>query len=77
MRDTGIAMLPGTAFSQVPELLTMRFCFVDFDGGKALEYVNNHPNYTRCEDWWKPLCPNIIQGVDKICTWLHLHTLST
>lgn len=35
--DTGVAMLPGTAFGMEPESLTARLCAVDFDGAHALE----------------------------------------
>ena len=37
LADTGVALLPGTAFGMEPDHLSARLAYVDFDGVKALE----------------------------------------
>lgn len=37
LKDTGVALLPGTAFGMKPESLTARLAYVEFNGTQALE----------------------------------------
>jgi aspartate/methionine/tyrosine aminotransferase len=41
-----VATLPGTAFGDVPENLTLRLASCDFDGQRALNYYADHPEPT-------------------------------
>ena len=59
MADTGVAVLPGSAFGMPAESLTARLAFVDFDGEQVLAADHHQPDFSRIE-----------QGIDEICTWL-------
>ena len=39
LKQTGVAMLPGTAFGRLPEEPSARLAFVDFDGNRAMRAV--------------------------------------
>lgn len=41
LRQTGVAMLPGTAFGRLPEEPCARLAFVDFDGDRAMRSVTS------------------------------------
>jgi aspartate aminotransferase len=53
-----IATLPGTAFGDDPENLTLRLATCDFDGQAALAYYAKHPASTS-ESLVHACCPNI------------------
>jgi aspartate aminotransferase len=71
LADTGVALLPGTAFGMEPEHLSARLAYVDFDGVKALEASQKiglrQPLETAfvVEHFSKTL-----EGIDKICEWI-------
>jgi aspartate aminotransferase len=69
LHDTKIAMLPGSAFSQLPSTLTARFCYVDFDGKYALQHLRKKSQPMSNDDWIAHYCPNIIKGLQLICEW--------
>ena len=68
--ETGVALLPGTAFGDPEGSLVTRLAFVDFDGEKALaaaaEISGELP-----DDFSKRVAPKVIEGVVKIGQWLH------
>jgi aspartate aminotransferase len=47
MDETGIALLPGSAFGMPPNSLTTRLAFVDFDGAQAISQNNNEYEYEK------------------------------
>jgi aspartate aminotransferase len=53
-----IAALPGTAFGDEPESLTLRLATCDFDGQTALNYYLDHPDCTS-ESLVHACCPKI------------------
>jgi hypothetical protein len=53
-----VATLPGTAFGDAPENLTLRIANCDFDGQLALNYYLEHPDCTP-ESFVNACCPNI------------------
>jgi hypothetical protein len=53
-----VATLPGTAFGDAPENLTLRLANCDFDGQIALNYYNEHPGCTP-ESFVNACCSNI------------------
>jgi len=53
-----VATLPGTAFGDVPENLTLRLANCDFDGQIALNYYIDHPDCTP-KSFVNACCPNI------------------
>jgi aspartate aminotransferase len=58
MEETGIALLPGSAFGMSPNSLTTRLAFVDFDGEQALSQNNNQYEYEK-----------IKKGISLLCLW--------
>jgi aspartate aminotransferase len=61
LEDTGVALLPGSAFGMPKDSLTARLAYVDFDGAGALA---GHDHYNS----------NMAQGITLLCTWLQTRT---
>lgn len=59
LRETGVALLPGTAFGMAPEHLSARLAFVDFDGQAVL----NGEDYSVVFD-------KLEAGVNSLANWL-------
>ena len=59
MQDTGVALLPGSAFGMPFESLTARLAFVDFDGGQIFEKNLQDVAY-----------PMVEAGILALCDWL-------
>lgn len=71
LEDTGVAVLPGSAFGRPPEELTVRMAYVDFDGARALEACEE-PEY-RDElslDFLRIYCPKVVDGVERMRAWI-------
>ncbi len=67
LADTGVALLPGTAFGMEEEHLCVRLAYVDFDGIKAMEYIDNClEGKPAIED----ICKKIVDGIDEIIAFL-------
>jgi aspartate aminotransferase len=71
LQETGVAILPGAAFSRPPQELTARLAFVDFDGAAALSASQrialDDPLPDDFPDIW---CYNVLQAVKLIINWL-------
>lgn len=59
MADTGVALLPGSAFGMPAESLTARLAFVDFDGEQIMNRDTRAPDFG-----------TVRQGIDALCAWL-------
>jgi aspartate aminotransferase len=71
LEDTGVAIIPGSAFGRPPEELTARIAYVDFDGAKALAAAEALPPYKTLDDnFLNTNCSHIIEAVDLICKWI-------
>jgi len=68
LEDIGFAMLPGSDFGIQKESLITRIAFVDFDGSKAINYINNKEFLS--EDFLEYSCPKIIKGITKLKKWI-------
>ena len=67
LKDTGVAVLPGSDFGFDPNKLIFRLGFVDFNGEAFLQY-----SYTKNMLEEKDLvsfAPKIIKGIQKIIDW--------
>ena len=70
-QDTGVVLLPGTAFGRPAEELNARIAYVNFDGGKALQTsreISMEQNLTMHD-----LGDNVINvkyGIEKLIDWL-------
>lgn len=60
-----VATLPGTAFGDSPENLTLRLATCDFDGKFALDYYYDHPGSIP-ESFVNACCPNIKLACQKL-----------
>ncbi len=71
LRDTGVAILPGSSFGRPAQELTARMAYVDFDGAKALEAVSHIPNGKNpAVHFIEVYMPNCIKAVRIIIDWL-------
>jgi aspartate/methionine/tyrosine aminotransferase len=81
IQETGVAILPGSAFGRAPQELTARIAFVDFDGASAQNAVGENgdfkflnPNYsfgdTIQEAFLQKHCPSVWWGVHQLAAYL-------
>jgi aspartate aminotransferase len=77
LADTGVAILPGTAFGRPPEELTARIAYVDFDGARALAAAEQVAADTALGgDFLESWCGRMLTAVDRICHWMHASTMA-
>jgi len=71
LEETGIAILPGRDFGRVPEELTARLAYVNFEGEKALEAANQIPSALPLDDnFLYSYCSGPVVAIEKLCNWL-------
>ncbi len=70
LQETGVALLPGTAFGMPPESLTARLAYVDFNGAHALEMLGNYLEYDSDKDFLMEIAPNVVEGIDALTEWV-------
>jgi len=69
--ETGVAVLPGTAFGRPASELTVRMAYVDFDGARALAAAEQvAPHEELDQDFLEHHCPKIVTAADRIIDWL-------
>lgn len=69
--ETGVALLPGSAFGRPASELTARLAYVDFDGQKALAAVAVIPKEQPLdESFLLRHAPRVLEAVDRIGAWL-------
>lgn len=67
LAETGVALLPGSAFGRPDEELTARLSYVDFDGQKALAAVQVIPKEQPLDETFlRRQAPRILTAVDAI-----------
>lgn len=59
LKDTGVALLPASAFGFDQHYLAARLAYVDFQAPADNRSFSVKEN-----------CPNIVEGIDKICNWV-------
>ncbi len=57
IEETGVMLLPGTAFGFSEKEFLARLAFVDFEGSRI--------NFNLQKD-----CNHLLEGIDKLCSWL-------
>jgi len=67
-----VATLPGTAFGDAPEFLTLRLACCDFDGQKALDFFLEHPECT-ADEIVDACCPNIPLACERLAKFFSVH----
>ena len=71
LEDTGVALLPGSAFGTERERLCARLAYVDFDGARALKAVEVIPVEQPLDRiFLKRHCPRVVRAVDALCRWV-------
>lgn len=71
LEDTGVAILPGTAFGRPQKELTARMAFVDFDGARALaaaEQMSMENNID--EKFLREYCGKVLTAIELMVGWL-------
>ena len=72
LEETGVAVLPGSAFGRPPEELTVRIACVDFDGTRALAAAERFPPHSELnEEFLRDYCGNVLTAIDRLCEWLN------
>jgi aspartate aminotransferase len=70
LEETGVALLPGSAFGRPPEELTARLSYVDFDGARALCASQEIPLAAPLDDaFLSNYCRNCVDAIDLIARW--------
>jgi aspartate aminotransferase len=69
--ETGVALLPGSAFGRPEDELTARLSYVDFDGTKALAAVQVIPKEQPLDETFlRRQAPRILAAIDAIGKWI-------
>ncbi|AMO57974.1 aspartate aminotransferase [Endozoicomonas montiporae] len=66
--EKGVAVLPGSDFGLDDNQLYTRMAFVDFDGGEALDAIND--SGLSGDAFVEAHCPKLVQACDRIASWL-------
>jgi len=70
LEETGVAILPGTAFNRPSWELTARLAYVDFDGTKALAACHALPRKAPLSDEFiETYCGNVIEAAHLLAEW--------
>ena len=67
LKETGVAMLPGSDFGFKPKKMLTRLSYTDFDG---VEFFKNVTNCKMIDDEMiKKYAPNVVEGINKLSNW--------
>lgn len=70
LEETGVAVLPGTAFQRPAEELTARLAYVNFDGAKALSASETIPlDQPLPDDFFNRWCGDVLEATRRIVEW--------
>ena len=67
LKETGVALLPGSAFGFKPSKMLVRLSFTDFDGSNFLRNVSSGKNIN--ESNVEKYAPNVVAGVNILSNW--------
>ncbi|MDC0875677.1 aminotransferase class I/II-fold pyridoxal phosphate-dependent enzyme [Candidatus Pelagibacter sp.] len=67
LKDTGVALLPGSDFGFEKNRMLVRLSFTDFDGQKFMNKVQNNQKIDN--DLIDKYAPKIVEGVDNLRKW--------
>ena len=67
LKDTGVALLPGSDFGFDEKKMLVRLSFTDFDGQKFMDQIDD--NETILEDKIHKFAPKIVEGVNRLKKW--------
>ena len=67
LKDTGVALLPGSAFCFKKNQMLARLSYTDFDGEKFLHSVQLNDDFN--DAMVEKLAPNVVEGIKKLSNW--------
>jgi aspartate aminotransferase len=67
LKETGVALLPGSDFGFDKDIMLARLSFTDFDGQNFMNQTQNEQKIDN--DLILKLAPKIVEGVDKLKKW--------
>ena len=67
LKETGVALLPGSAFGFKPNKMLVRLSFTDFDGGNFLKTVSSSKNISKSDV--EKYAPNVVTGAKILSNW--------
>lgn len=71
LEETGVAMLPGSAFGLPSENYLARLAFVDFDGAAALDAVAKYGDNQKIDETFLvKYCPKVVKATQLLSDWL-------
>jgi aspartate aminotransferase len=71
VEDTGVAILPGSAFGMQSDDLVARIAYVDFDGTKIISSTEKLKSQFEIDkEFIYKYCGNTLEAIDLICGWL-------
>ncbi|ABI57894.1 pyridoxal phosphate-dependent aminotransferase [Alkalilimnicola ehrlichii MLHE-1] len=70
LQETGVALLPGSAFGRPEAELSARLAYVDFDGARVLTAASAEPAGKLSEEFLEHCCPNVVAGMERIVDWV-------
>ncbi len=70
IKDTGVALLPGSDFGFDKSKMLVRFSFTDFDGHEFMKQIKNNQEIE--SNHINKFAPKIVEGVEKLKKWSEL-----
>lgn len=70
LEETGVALLPGSAFGRPEHELNARLAYVDFDGKKALKAAAAAPRGELGVGFLRRHCARMMEGTERLCRWI-------
>jgi aspartate aminotransferase len=67
LKETGVALLPGSAFGFRPNKMLARLSFTDFDGSNFLENISVRKNINKSNV--EKYAPKVVEGVKILSNW--------
>jgi aspartate aminotransferase len=72
LSETGVALLPGSAFGRPATELTARIATVDFDGARALSSLESRARDAAVDDvFLRAHCGAVLDAMTTLAGWLH------
>jgi len=67
LKETGVALLPGSAFGFKPNKMLVRLSFTDFDGSNFLRNISSGKNVSKSDV--EKYAPNVVDGTKILSNW--------
>ena len=78
LKDTGVAVLPGSAFGFADNYLVVRLAFVDFDGQSILDAIEQYgDSIIDQDDFIEKYANKVYDGMIKLSKWASVREVVT